>query len=101
MKDIRFYLEYSTKADRRQATRKALGNHDGNVFAARADCGSFLSDGEACIEGLGAVYYRPNSPVASTSASLDHLSTRCLRISEAQAREIHPELFKRLDETED
>lgn len=98
MKGIRFYLEYATPADRRQATRASMGNHQGNVFAAFVENGVYSVNGVAKYEGFGAVYFRPNSPVAGTSAQLEYLSTHCLRISEQQARQIHPEMFTRLDE---
>lgn len=75
MKGVRFYDE-----------------RDGNVIA--------VSTGERCPDGayeaIGAVYFHPDSPVASTFVSPDHLRT-CKRISETVAREIHPALFQRLD----
>jgi hypothetical protein len=99
MKGIRFYLEYTTPADKNRATRKEPGNHEGNVFAAFVENGVFYGgDTWAQYEGLGAVYFHPNSAVASTSAPLSYLSTYCLRISECQAREIHPRLFEWLDD---
>jgi hypothetical protein len=45
-------------------------------------------------EALGGVFDRDNSPVATTSVSVDYLREKCKRISEKMAREIHPELFK-------
>lgn len=96
MKGFKFYLEYETSTEKHKATRKALGNHNGNVIAVMDGSGFFGSMGY-CYECLGSVLYCRNSPVATTSVTPDYLSDRCKRISEAQAREIHPELFKRLD----
>lgn len=102
MKNVRFYLEYPNPTEKNKSTRKKPGNHTGNVFAVYTDIKpqrENLGDRWGWVqEGVGAVFFRPNSPVALTSASLDFLATHCLRISEEQAREIHPELFKRLDE---
>lgn len=85
MKHVRFYLEHDTPAKRRK------GEHNGNVFAACiAD-----SRGRSGWEGLGAVYEYPNSPVAGTSCDAGYLR-QCKRISEKEARAIHPRLFERL-----
>ena len=48
-------------------------------------------------ECVSSVFAEPNSPVASGSVSMEYLSKDCRRISEARAREIHPELFKYLE----
>jgi hypothetical protein len=45
-----------------------------------------------------AIFDWPNSPVAGTGVSLDYLRQKCKRISEAQARTIHPVLFEWLDQ---
>lgn len=97
MNGIRFYLEYPTNADKRKATRKALGNHSGNVIAV-LDNGIYFSGGEAVEDSIAGVYAWPNSPAAGTGVSLGYLRERCKRISEATARTIHPELFKYLDQ---
>lgn len=95
MKGIRFYLEHNSNKDKRK------GNHNGNVFAGFiTDGGLFqgtISKGEVMVEGLGALYFEPNSPVCVTSASLSYLRYNCKRISEQQARQIHPKLFERLE----
>lgn len=99
MNGIRFYLEYENPTEKNKGTRKEPGNHEGNVFAAFVANGTHHCEVPGgCIEGLGAVYFQRNSPVCSTSASWDHLGKYCLRISEAQAREIHPRLFEVLDQ---
>lgn len=90
MKDVRFYKEYDSKSDKRR------DNGNGNVLAVFPE-NSFISQGEYLVEGIGAVYYQPDSPVCSTSVSWKYLREQTKRISEAKAREIHPELFKYLD----
>jgi hypothetical protein len=52
--------------------------------------------GKYLLEGLGAVYEYANSPVAGTSASQGFLDY-CKHIPERLARQVHPELFRRLD----
>lgn len=47
-------------------------------------------------DGYGAVFYRANSPVASTGVSSDYLRD-CKPISEDRARDVHPALFDYLD----
>ena len=91
MKHVRFYLEYDTPSDKRH------NRPNGNVFAAFVGNGSFCSGNNICYEGLGAIFFQPNSPVASTAASLDVIRTRFKRVAEAQARLVHPALFERLD----
>ena len=84
MQGIRFYLEYGSLPDKRK------NRHSGNVFAA------FVPEGRCAngdIEGVGAVFSTPNSPVAFSIASIKYLR-QCKRISEKAARGIHPELFK-------
>jgi hypothetical protein len=97
MKAIRFYLEYPTAADKRTATRAELGNHTGNVIATFDGTEAVTSQGPQ-VDALAAIFDRPNSPVAGTAVSLEYIRERAKRISEAQARQIHPELFNRLDE---
>lgn len=101
MKGYRFYLEFPTAAAKKKSGKDHKG-HSGNVFAAMDVMGDgfrpFYSAMEGFkYEGLGAVYAWPNSGVAGTSASLDYLRSRCKRIPERRAREIHPTLFLRID----
>jgi len=96
MKGIRFYLEYPNAAEKRKATRQALGNHTGNIIATLEGTEMVGRNGPQ-IDALAGVFYTDNSPVASGAVSFEYLRERTKRISEAQAREIHPELFKRLD----
>jgi len=96
MKGYTFYLEYPSQAEKRKATRKHPGNHSGNVIAT---FGTWFTGGSsgAMIECVSAVYEWPNSAVCSSSVSISYIRERCKRISEAQAREIHPRLFDYLD----
>ena len=97
MKGIRFYLEYPSAKDKRKGTRADPGNHSGNVIATLEGTEMIGRNGPQ-IDCLSATYDRPNSPVSSGAVSYEYLEERTKRISEAQAREIHPELFKRLDD---
>lgn len=49
------------------------------------------------IDAIGAVYYHPNSDVATTGVSRDYLRKRTVRVPEALARKLHPALFEVLD----
>lgn len=91
MKGVRFYLDHASKKDKRK------GVNEGNVTAVFTDMGYYSQD-RWCFAAIGALHYYPNSPVASTAASIEWLRDNGKRISEKEAREIHPELFKRLDE---
>lgn len=106
MKGYVFYLEYPNKAEKRKASVRVagrLGNHTSNVFA-RLDPHTLDVDREEFLaslrnpEGYGAVYPRPNSAVCWTGTSWKHLNDNCKRISEKLAREIHPNLFLRMEE---
>ena len=90
MQGIRFYLEHDSPAHKRRR------EHNGNVIAIAP--ANRCPDGS--VEAIGAVYFYPNSPVASTAAGWDYLRTRCKRIAEREARQIHPALFERLDMAE-
>ena len=90
MKGIRFYLEFRDKSKRWPG---------GTVVAALVLNGSYWSSGRVCYEAIGALFDRPNSPVAGTGVALDYLRQKCKRISEAKARIIHPALFERLDQS--
>lgn len=86
MQGVRFYEEFTN-------TRKRVS--EGNVFACFHEN---VIPGTDNVEGLGAVYFEPNSPVAGTSVSRAYLRARCKRIPESKARAIHPALFSRLDD---
>lgn len=92
MKGYTFYLEYPSQTEKRKATRKNLGNHEGNVIATFGKS-YFGGNPKPMIECVSAVFEWPNSAVCSGSASISYIREHCKRVSEAQAREIHPELF--------
>ena len=88
MNGLRFYLEFKDKSKRKPG---------GTVVAALVLNGTYWSSGRCCYEAIAALFDRPNSPVAGTGVALDYLREKCKRISEANARSIHPALFERLD----
>lgn len=100
MKYIRFYLEYPSKKEKNRRPAKNR-KHTGNVCAVFTDLGGFpdwyASTAGPQVECISAVYYHANSPVCGSSASMHYLRDLCVRISEAKAREIHPQLFDYLD----
>jgi hypothetical protein len=96
MNGIKFFLEYENKTEKNKGTRKNPGNHSGNVVAVLDDTLRINKDG-AHYDAIGAVFFTRNSGVGSTSVHNDYLREKCKRISEKQAREIHPSLFSFLD----
>lgn len=92
MKGYRFYKEYDSPQDKRK------DKPNGNVFATDEYQSPFRSEWGWNISGYGSVYPEPDSPCVYTSASMDWLRTCCKRISEHEAREIHPNLFKRIED---
>lgn len=83
-----------------QGVRFYLEPKGENVVAIEVDLFHFeyatCEDGKQRLvkmyDGYGAVFYRANSPVASTGVSSDYLKD-CQRISEQRARDVHPALF--------
>lgn len=56
---------------------------------------------EAIYEGVGCVQHEdvgPNLPVASTAISMGYIDSKCRRVTEQRAREIHPALFQWLEQ---
>ena len=94
MKYTRFYLEYPNKTENHKATRKNLGKHEGNVLALFFENYSPFGT----YDCLSATFFYPNSPVSSGGVNREYLTDNCKRISEKQARKIHPALFERLDQ---
>ena len=90
MNGIRLYLEFTDKSKRQPG---------GTVVAALVLNGSYCSSGRICYEALAALFDWPNAPVAGTGVACDYLRQKCQRISEANARIIHPALFERLDQS--
>lgn len=103
MKGFRFYLEYPNQKERRNGTRKKPGNHSGNVVAVATRENSpwtphwHWSQNGYQADAIGAVFFERNSPVCGTSVGPGYLREKCKNISEALAREIHPQLFAYLD----
>ena len=93
MKGVRFYLDHASAHDKRN------GNGNGNVTAILASNGTYQAypSNEACYDGIGAIFNTPNSDVASTGVSVQWLRDNGKRISETEARAIHPRLFQYLD----
>lgn len=104
MKGYRFYLEYETETKKRKATRKDPGEHMGTVIAIPLNDGNYIpwrvqrhgAGTIAVTDAITSVQFFPNSPVCSSSISIDYLR-KCKHIPEAMAREIHPALFSYLE----
>lgn len=101
MKGYKFYLEYDNQKDCKAATRENLGNHLGTVIAVLDDTRVISQHADKTtyiqVDAIGAFQNIPNCACCFTTASADYLSKQCKRISEAQAREIHPKLFNYLE----
>lgn len=91
MKGYRFYEEFPSNAAKRK--RQSAGHVVALVLDERRQP---LWNGHQydCIAG---VFDTPNCGVASTGVSPEFLRKNCRRVSEAEARKIHPVLFKWLD----
>ena len=102
MKGIRFFLEYPSLKDKKKATVKEPGNHEGNVLALILDTGRVEQKADKTLnivhDAIGALLFKSNSPVCSTGVCNEYLKERCKRIPESLAREIHTELFDYLDD---
>ena len=86
MKHVRFYEEF-----------KISGLPAGTVVAAFTGNGTHGPADNPLYESLSALFDYADSPVAYSAVSVSYLKTRCRRVSESTAREIHPALFSRLD----
>ena len=108
MKGYRFYADYSSKAHKRADTAPRHVRRDGptpkpaaNVIAVFLDDDGmessciFNGNGYGCFAGISDA---PNSYVLTSGVSPEYLRERCRRISESEARRIHPRLFQRLDD---
>jgi hypothetical protein len=98
MRGYRFYEELAYKGRTNEASV-------GNVVAVDYENGMRFERGgddhdHTVYEAVGSVFSHPNSPCASTSVSTEYLAQDCKRISEARAREIHPQLFRYLEGSE-
>lgn len=95
MKNIRFYQEFSDEKTRKIPT--------GNVIAVITDNRGYpkyfnYGDGNVTAECISAIYFEPNSECIGDDVSKEYLKENTKRISEVKAREIHPKLFKFLDD---
>ena len=99
MKGYIFYLEFPTAKAKRKATRKNLTGHSGNCIAVTSDKSEQIEQWRVnkCYPAFTAVQDIPNNQCCFNPVSPDYLAERCKRISEAQAREIHPNLFYRIE----
>jgi len=95
MKGYRFYAEYEDKKAKRKDNPPPK-----NVVALLLDkgrpIGHWRRDTYFC-ECVSAVFYHANSGVCHGSVHDEYLRDNCKRISEAKAREIHPQMFVVLD----
>ncbi|HYW34807.1 MAG TPA: hypothetical protein VE868_05305 [Balneolaceae bacterium] len=96
MKDYRFYLEYPNKKEKNKATRKNLGDHSGTCLAVFGD--PFSKDDNIFYECVAALFDKHDSEVTTTSCSWGYLRHSCKRVSADTARQIHPKLFKYLEQ---
>ena len=88
MVGFRFYLEYATPAAKRRR------EHSGNAIAIGVPVQIFAGTCEALV----ALYDWPNSSVCGGSIDRAYLPKYCRRVSECEARAIHPAMFDYLAE---
>lgn len=88
MKGVRFYEEFSSKR---------RGISEGNCIAVLAANGYQVVDGDRIYDAIVAPFGRPNCSPSSGSVASGYLRKKCKRVTEAQARKIHPRLFQLLD----
>ena len=93
MNGYKFYLEYPSTKDKRQGTRKELKNHCNSVIAISWNNYRITNDGIMYDGIVGQTFTTVNPYVGSSNVHSGYLKTLCKRISEKQAREIHPNLF--------
>ena len=102
MKNFRFYVEYPMDVNPKNFSRKDLGKHSGNCLAVMTDTKQFVRDCARQVQVqydcIGAIYFDANAQCAGSSCYADYLTKSCKRVSEKQAREIHPNLFAILDQ---
>ena len=92
MKGYRFYADYSS------AKLKRKGGDAPNVLAVATDIMPRLGDrGQLLFECAVAVFEHANSGVCWGAASRDYIAECCKRLSEEEARRIHPAIFVYLD----
>lgn len=93
MKGFTFYIEYKNKSEKRK-------NINGiNCIAAITENKPFKSSNDYCYDALGTFMEDtiPNdNRLCWGNYSLDYIQENCKRVSEKEAREIHPNLFNHL-----
>lgn len=98
MRGVRFYEEFDNKRNKRK------GISQGNVVAVFPENKRLehYADGTAdlVLDCIAAVYSYPDSPVCGCGVSWGYLRESCKRISETEARQVHPQLFWVLDQTD-
>lgn len=95
MKGYRFYEELRHKHRKGEESKgTVVALYTGEGIESPEIVSVFRHHPEACV----AVFDRPNSPVCWSGVSWEYLYECCRRISEEEARAIHPALFERLDE---
>lgn len=99
MKGVRFYLEFNSLEEKRQSNKhNNFKHHTGNVIAIFLEQRQVIRQ-EIVYDAIGSSHLQtPNNYICSISASNNYLRQRCKRISEALAREIHPNLFMCFDD---
>lgn len=108
MRGYRFYADYpSNSAKRKDAMSPRYKRKDEptpapapNVIAVDLEDGSIpwrVQQGKAVTDCTAALFDIPDSCVTGSQVSHDYLMKRCRRISEAEARRIHPRLFEYLE----
>ncbi|HJR40764.1 MAG TPA: hypothetical protein VJ812_01660 [Gemmatimonadaceae bacterium] len=93
MHGYRFFEEYVDES-RQQSLQ--------SVIAVQTFEGPWVKEGGVCFPAVcspsvGSKSAERNSEVTRLMFNVEYLGTHCRRISEAQARSIHPKLFEYLD----
>lgn len=89
MKGFRFYQEFET--EKRKVSK-------GTIVAMMFDFYWLDPRSWEIIHECGsALYDKPNSICCGSQVSRAYLASKCRRVSEARAREIHPKLFEYLE----
>jgi len=115
MKGYWFYLDYGDAATKRKArSHGAKRRHANDTPNEGGNCIAVFTqpDGHRahwspqCLYGsrryacLAATFFHANSDTASDGVSSEYLRKACSRITEAEARRIHPRLMSRIDANE-
>jgi hypothetical protein len=98
MKGYWFYLKYESPED------KAKGVHSGNCLAVlfkhtgwKKRRETFQSGGSLLVRCYAPCFRYPNAPCVPAAVAIHYLNSRCKRITEKRAREVHPKLFERIE----